>query len=77
MAAKQETPSARLKKAKSEKQYWYGMARMETASLSRTLKKIAEVELICAELESEIRETRKTRETRETTERKRNGNNDR
>lgn len=52
----EETPKQRLKKAKRERNYWYGRARMDTASLSRTLKKVAEVEMICAQIEKEIQE---------------------
>lgn len=53
---KKETSYMKLKKARVEKRIWYSQARIETKSLSRTLQKIAEVELICAQLEAEIRE---------------------
>lgn len=54
--ASHTTPRAKLKKAKIERAYWQGMARIDAASLSRTLKRVAEVEMVCAELEREIRE---------------------
>ena len=61
METKVETPAARLKKAKADRAYWQGMARMDTASLRRTLQKVAEVEMVCAQIEAEIREAKKTR----------------
>lgn len=62
MTAKVETPTtpaARLKKAKGNLHYWQGMARMDTASLRRTLQKVAEVEMVCAQIEEEIRQINK------------------
>ena len=61
METKVETPAAKLKKEKENLHYWQGRARMDTASLRRTLHKVAEVEMVCAQIEAEIREAKKTR----------------
>jgi hypothetical protein len=54
-----------LRELRKERDYWYGRARMDTASLSRTLVKVREVEKRVEDAEQENECNRRNGTTKE------------